>query len=91
MAKTLEKFVESIENSTGKPRSSSEDFISVIQRVIDLALQKYESSYTKNSEKIRWGRLLVAASSAADTILDDGDLEKRIEVIEELLNEKTST
>jgi hypothetical protein len=64
-------------------------YLTQLDQVIELALSKYSLKQTKNSERIRWGRLVVQAIHAGASIVKDHDLEdilQRIQHIEEKLS-----
>lgn len=50
-------------------------YLQYIQRVVELALYKFEHKQTKNSERIAWGRLVVQAITAGNAMLKDQDLQ----------------
>jgi hypothetical protein len=70
-------------------KSRREVYLQQLDQVIELSLYKYTHKQTKNSERIRWGRLSVQAVQASASIVKDIDLDslaERMRVIEEKLS-----
>jgi hypothetical protein len=91
MEKPLENMLETAQKTAEKSQLSRGDCLTILRRVVDLALEKYENKYTKNMERIRWGRLLVVAASTVNSVLNDTDLDdlkNRIRKIEAKLEVK---
>jgi hypothetical protein len=64
-------------------------YLKQLDQVIELSLYKYTHKQTKNTERIRWGRLTVQAIQASARIIKDADLEeiqKRMDEIEKKLS-----
>lgn len=55
---------------------SREEVLAVVAQVFDAALPRLSNRYLKNSEKVAWARVLVAAASAAAPLLRDEDLDE---------------
>jgi hypothetical protein len=68
-----------------KEASKRQEYLSVLDRVVESAYTKYRNKYTQNSERIMWGRLISDCCKTAAKILNDVDLEEiklRIEKLE---------
>lgn len=62
------------------------DLIEAGARVLDLALQRMEGRYTKNTERIKWARIIAGTISATAGVLKDADLDDlamRVSALEE--------
>lgn len=62
-----------------------QEYMDLLDRIIEIAYVKYRGKYTKNNERLSWGRLIVQAVSSGGSILKDlylEDLERRIEKLE---------
>jgi hypothetical protein len=58
-----------------QPATPRKQYLDYISRVLEMALYKFEHKQTKNSERIRWGRLIVHGITAGTAVLKDQDLE----------------
>jgi hypothetical protein len=59
-------------------------YLTQLDQVIELALYKYMHKQTKNTERIRWGRLTVQAIQAGASIIKDVDLDSIQEQIRQI-------
>ena len=74
-----------------KEASKRQEFLSVLDRVIENAYGKFTNKYTKNPERIAWGRLISDCCKAAGKILNDAEIEEvkqRLEVLEQTVNKR---
>lgn len=74
-----------------KEASKRQEFLSVLDRVIEHAYGKFTNKYTKNPERIAWGRLISDCCKAGGKILNDAEIEEvkeRLEVLELTVNKK---
>jgi hypothetical protein len=55
--------------------SRREVYLHKLDQVAELSLSKYLHKQTKNTERIRWGRLMVQAVQAGASIVKDIDLD----------------
>jgi hypothetical protein len=67
-----------------KEASNREELLSVLARVIERAYRSYTNRYTKNSEKISWGRLIANCVKAAGLLLRDKEVEELMVKISEI-------
>ncbi len=67
-----------------KDASKRQELLTVLDRVIESAFEKYTNKYTKNPERISWGRLVSDCAKTAGKILNDQDLEALTARIEKL-------
>lgn len=81
----------SADKSVLKEASKRQEFLSVLDRVIEHAYGKFTNKYTKNPERIAWGRLISDCCKAGGKILNDAEIEEvkqRLEVLEQTVNKK---
>lgn len=52
------------------------ELLTVLDRVIEAAFEKYTCKYTKNPERISWGRLISDCVRSAGRILNDAEIEE---------------
>jgi len=65
---------------------SREDLIEAGGRVLEMALSRMEGRYTKNTERIKWARIVASIISATGGVMRDrqlDELEARISRLEE--------
>ena len=61
-----------------------------LQYVIWSSISKLDNKWTKNSEKLAWGRILVSACSSATILLRDSEIEEIKAEIEDLKKRATA-
>jgi hypothetical protein len=77
---TLERTIQRLQDEP-TPR---QEYLDYVQRVLAMAIYKYEHKQTKNSERIAWGRLVINAIAAGNSVLKDQDLDDLQERIQQL-------
>ncbi|MCJ7632585.1 hypothetical protein MUP77_09370 [Candidatus Bathyarchaeota archaeon] len=68
-----------------KTSSKREEYLSAIDRVLEMAFEKLENRYTKNPERLAWARIAVSCCISGSSILNDSTLEdlvRRVEALE---------
>ena len=72
---------------TGKPLINKRNqYLEAVDRILDYAFNRLFNRYTKNSEKLKWARIITSAVSAGNQVLRDQDLDslnKRLKALEE--------
>jgi len=66
--------------------SKREEYLTLIDRLLEVAFAKAMSFYTKNSERIAWMRAMTGLVKAGSIVLSDTDLEDievRLRALEE--------
>jgi hypothetical protein len=67
--------------------SKRQEYLDLIDRLLETAYSKAQSKYCKNSERISWIRAITGLVMAGAAVLKDEDLdsiEKRLEALENL-------
>ena len=62
-------------------------YLDKLDEIIAQALEKYRNRYTKNTERIRWGRLAANTVKIANDLLKDSELADLIQRIERIEKE----
>jgi hypothetical protein len=73
-----------LRNLSGKPVVSREEAMLSLRLVMDEAFDKIGLRNTRNSERIRWCRLIVSAAQVVASIQKDVELEQLRDEIEAL-------
>jgi hypothetical protein len=69
-----------------KDPSKRQEYLDLLDRLIETAFTKAQSKYCKNSERISWIRAIANLVSVAADVLKDSDLddiEKRLSLLEQ--------
>jgi len=68
-----------------KNPSKRQEYLDLIDRLLETAFTKAQSKYCKNSERVAWIRAITGLIKAGADVLRDSDLEdilKRLEILE---------
>ena len=75
-----------------KEPSKRQEYLGLIDRLIEVAYTKAQGKYTKNAERIAWIRAITGLVKAGAEVLNSQDIEelaRRVESLEDSLKNKT--
>jgi hypothetical protein len=67
-----------------KEASRRDELLALLDRVMERAYTTYSNKFTKNSERIQWGRLIAQCAAVSGGLLKDKDIEDLEDEMEEL-------
>jgi hypothetical protein len=82
--------LDSPEKGLCNSHSKRQEYVDLIDRLVETAYTKAQGKYCKNSERISWIRAITGLVNAGNQVLKDQDLEElsqRLERLEKLFEE----
>ncbi len=67
-----------------KSPSKREEYLTLLDRLIESAFTKTQNKYCKNNERIQWTRVIALLVKAGSSILKDQDLDELTERVNRL-------